>query len=215
MAEKIHGLLTPDNFTLLLVDYQPQMAFAVHSIDGQTLINNAVGLAKSAKLFKVPTILTTVAEKSFSGPMFPQLADVFPGEKPIDRTTMNLWEDNNVRKAIDKIGRKKILLAGLWTEICIALPTIQALEAGYEVYFVADACGDVTSDAHEMAVQRMIQAGAVPMTWLQVMLELQRDWARTGTYHGVMDIAKEHAGAYGIGIVYAGFALGKEAKKAA
>ena len=215
MAEKIHELLTPDNFTLVLVDYQPQMAFAVHSIDGQTLVNNAVGLAKAAKLFKVPTILTTVAEKSFSGPMFPQLADVYPGEKPIDRTTMNLWEDKNVRKAIDKIGRKKILLAGLWTEICIALPTIQALESGYEVYFVADACGDVTTDAHDLAIQRMIQAGAVPMTWLQVMLELQRDWARSETYHGVMDIAKEHAGAYGIGIVYAGFALGKEAKEAA
>jgi nicotinamidase-related amidase len=207
--------LTPDNFTLLLVDYQPQMAFAVHTIDGQTLINNAVGLAKSAKLFKVPTILTTVAEKSFSGPMFPQIQDVFPGEKPIDRTTMNLWEDKNVRKAIDKIGRKKILIAGLWTEICIAFPAIQALEAGYEVYFVEDACGDVSHSAHNMAVQRMIQAGAVPMNWLQVLGELQRDWARSETYHGVLDIAKEHAGAYGIGIVYAGFALGKEAKKAA
>ena len=215
MAEKVHGLLTPDNFTLVLVDYQPQMAFAVHSIDGQTLVNNAVGLAKSAKLFKVPTILTTIAEKSFSGPMFPQIMDVFPGEKPIDRTTMNFWEDKNVRKALDKIGRKKLLLAGLWTEICIALPTIQAIESGYEVYFVADACGDVSSDAHYLAVQRMIQAGAVPMNWLQVMLELQRDWARSETYHGVMDIAKEHAGAYGIGIEYAGFALGKEAKKAA
>lgn len=215
MAEKIHGLLTPDNFTLVLVDYQPQMAFAVRSIDGQTLVNNSVGLAKAAKLFKVPTILTTVAEKSFSGPMFPQLADVFSGEKPIDRTTMNLWEDKSVRKAIDKIGRKKILLAGLWTEICIALPAINAIEAGYEVYFVADACGDVTAEAHDMAVHRMIQAGAVPLTWLQVMLELQRDWARSETYQGVLDIAKEHAGAYGIGIVYAGFALGKEAKKAA
>ena len=215
MSEKVHGLLTPDNFTLLLVDFQPQMAFAVHSIDGQTLINNAVGLAKSAKLFKVPTILTTVAEKSFSGPMFPQIMDVYPGVKPIDRTTMNLWEDKNVRKAIDKIGRKKILLAGLWTEICIALPTIQAIEAGYEVYFVEDACGDVTEDAHRMASMRMIQAGAVPVTWLQVMLEMQRDWARSETYEGVMEIAKEHAGAYGIGIEYAHFALGKEAKKAA
>jgi nicotinamidase-related amidase len=215
MADKVHGLLTPDNFTLLLVDYQPQMAFAVHTIDGQTLINNAVGLAKSAKLFKVPTILTTVAEKSFSGPMFPQILDVFPGEKPIDRTTMNLWEDKNVRKAIDKVGRKKLLIAGLWTEICVAFPVISAIEAGYEVYFVEDACGDVSAGAHNMAVQRMIQAGAVPMNWLQVLGELQRDWARSKTYHGVLDIAKEHAGAYGIGIEYAGFALGKEAKKAA
>lgn len=215
MAEKVHGLLTPDNFTLVLVDYQPQMAFAVHSIDGQTLVNNAVGLAKSAKLFKVPTILTTVATESFSGPMFSRILDVFPGEKPVDRTTMNFWEDKTVRKAIDKAGRKKILLAGLWTEICIALPAINAIESGYEVYFVADASGDVSADAHYMAVQRMIQAGAVPMTWLQVLLELQRDWARSKTYDGVMEIAKAHAGAYGIGIDYAGFALGKEAKKAA
>ncbi len=215
MAEKVHGLLTPDNFTLLLVDFQPQMAFAEHSIDGQSLINNAVGLAKSAKLFKVPTILTTIAEKSFSGPMFPQIMDVFPGAKLIDRTSMNLWEDKNVRSAIDKIGRKKLVLAGLWTEICIALPTIQAIEDGYEVYFVEDACGDVSDSAHRMATMRMVQAGAVPVTWLQVLLEMQRDWARTGTYEGVMEIAREHAGAYGIGINYAHFALGKEAKKAA
>lgn len=218
MAEKIkkiHGLLTPNNFTLLMVDFQPQMAFAVHSIDCQTLINNAVGLAKTAKLFKVPTILTTVAEKSFSGPMFSQIMDVFPGEKTIDRTTMNFWEDRNVRKAVEKFGRKKLLIAGLWTEICVALPAISALEDGYEVYFVEDACGDVSVDAHAMAVQRMIQAGAVPMNWLQVLLELQRDWARSETYYGVLDIAKSHAGAYGIGIDYAGFALGKEAKKAA
>lgn len=215
MAAMIHGLLTPKNFTLLLVDYQPQMAFAVHSIDGQTLINNAVGLAKAAKLFKVPTILTTVEEKSFSGPMFPQIMDVFPGEKALDRSSMNLWDDQNVRNAVEKIGRKKLLLAGLWTETCIVLPTISAIEDGYEVYFVEDACGDISASAHSMAIARMIHAGAVPMTWLQVMLELQRDWARTETYNGVMKIAKDHAGAYGIGIEYAGFALGKEAKKAA
>jgi len=211
----IHGLLTPDNFALVLIDYQPQMAFAVHSIDGQTLVNNAVGLAKAAKTFGVPTIITSIAEKSFSGPTFSQILEVFPGVKTIDRTNMNLFEDARVVKAIEATGRKKIMLAGLWTEICVALPTIDMIEKGYEIYVVADACGDVSDTAHDMAMQRMTQAGAVPVTWLQVLLELQRDWARTGTYDAVMKIAKEHGGAYGIGIQYAKAMLVEPVKKAA
>lgn len=199
----IRELLSPKNCTLLLVDYQPQMLFAVHSIDGQTLINNAVGLAKSARVFKIPTVLATIAEKTFSGPTFPELTAVFPKLKPIDRTSINAWEDKRVVAAVEKTGRKKLIVAGLWTELCVAMPVIHALEAGYDVYFVSDACGDVNTVAHDMAVQRMIQAGAVPLTWLQVLLELQRDWARKETYDAVLQVCREHAGAYGVGIRYA------------
>jgi nicotinamidase-related amidase len=214
VSNKIHGLLHPENCALILIDYQPQMAFPVQSIDRQLLVNNATGIAKAAKIFNIPTVLTTVAEKSFSGPMFSQVQDVFPDKKPIDRTTMNFWEDEKVVTAIKKTGRKKLILAGLWTEICIALPAINALEDGYEVYFVSDACGDVSHEAHSMALHRMIQAGAVPMTWLQVLLELQRDWARVKTYDAVLSVVKEHAGAYGIGIQYAKAVLGGHASEA-
>src|SRR5208282_5170944 len=211
VSNQIHTLLTPDNCVFLLIDYQPQMAFAVKNIDGQTLINNAVGLAKAAKVFAVPIILTTVAEKTFSGPMFSQLKDVFPDIKLIDRTTMNCWEDDRVVAAVKKTGRKKIVMGGLWTEVCIVDPTIDSLQEGFEVYVVADACGGTSVMAHEMAMQRMIQAGAVPVTWLQVLLELQRDWARTKTYDAVMGVAKEHGGPYGVGIQYAKAMLGEHA----
>ncbi|MGA2401694.1 MAG: hydrolase [Syntrophobacteraceae bacterium] len=196
-------LITPENSLLLLIDHQPQMAFATHSIDGQTLINNVTGLAKSAKVFGVPTILTTVAAESFSGPIFSPIQAVFPNQKPIDRTTMNAWEDQNVVAAVRKTGRKKLVVAALWTEVCLATAVLSAIDDGYEVYIVTDASGGVTLEAHETAIRRMIQAGAVPMTWLQVLLEWQRDWARTKTYDPVMAVAREHGGAYGLGIGYA------------
>lgn len=196
-------LLTPTNCTLLLIDYQPEMIFAVGSIDGVTLINNAVGLAKAAKLFNVPIIMTTVAEKSFSGAVFEQLQSVVTQKPYIDRTTMNCWEDERIINAVNKIGRKKIILAGLWTEICIALPALLALEQGYEIYFVVDACGGTTAVSHNTAVQRIVQAGGIPITWLQFMCELQRDWARQETYDPVMHIAIEHGGTYGVGIQFA------------
>ena len=212
---RIKPLLTPDAATLVLVDYQPQMAFAVKNIDGQTLINNAVGLAKTAKVFGIPTILTTVAEKSFSGPTWSQLTDALPGVKSYDRTSMNCWEDKAVRAAIEKIGRKTVIFGGLWTTACINFPTIQMLEEGYSVYVVADACGDVSAAAHDHSVSRMVQAGAVPMTWLQVLLELQRDWARQETYDAVVKIAIDHSGAYGIGLQYAHAVLGAHANEGA
>ncbi len=196
-------LLTPDNATLLLIDHQPQMAFATASIDMVELRNNVTGLAKAARAFNVPTILTTVAEKSFSGPLFPELQAVFPNQKPIDRTTMNTWEDARVVKKVEEYGRKKLIIAALWTEVCLIGPALSAIDEGYEVYIVTDASGGVSHDAHNMAVQRMIQAGAQPATWLQVMLEWQRDWNRQGTYAAVTGIAKEHGGAYGLGIIYA------------
>ena len=211
VSNQIHTLLAPDNCVFLFIDYQPQMAFAVKNIDGQTLINNVVGLAKAAKVFDVPSVVTTVASKSFSGPMFSQLQEVFPGVIPIDRTTMNSWEDDRVVAAVKKTGRKKIVMGGLWTEVCIATATIDALLEGFEVYVVADVCGATSTMAQEMAMQRMIQAGAVPVTWLQVLLELQRDWARTKTYDAVMGVAKEHGGPYGVGIQYAKAMLGQHA----
>jgi nicotinamidase-related amidase len=203
MSNVTQRLLTPDNCVVILIDHQPQMFFGVQSIDRQTLINNTLGLAKAAKVFKVPTILTTVAAESFSGPLLPELQALFPDQKPIDRTTMNAWEDKNLHAAVKKTGRKKLVMAALWTEVCLAFPALCATQEGYEVYAVVDASGATTPEAHNAAVQRMAQAGVVPVTWLQVMLEFQRDWARQETYEPVLSVAREHAGAYGQGIVYA------------
>lgn len=201
-------LLNPGNCTLALIDHQPQMFFGVESSNREVIMNNVVGLAKAAKIFNVPTIFTTVAAKSFSGPLIPELQAVYPDQKPIDRTTMNSWEDKNFVAAIQKTNRKKIIIAALWTEICLAFPAISAIQAGYEVYAVVDASGATTLEAHNTAIQRMIQVGVVPVTWIQVLCEWQRDWARQDTYAAVMELAKEHAGAYGIGIFYAQSMLG-------
>jgi len=201
-------LLTPSNCTLALIDHQPQMFFGVESANRETIINNVVGLAKAAKIFKVPTILTTVAAKSFSGPMIPELQAVFPDQKPIDRTSMNSWEDKNFVAAVEKTNRKKLVIAALWTEVCLAFPAISAIQAGYEVYAVVDASGGTTLEAHQTAIQRMIQVGVVPVTWIQLFCEWQRDWARQETYAAVMNLAKEHAGAYGIGVFYAQSMIG-------
>jgi nicotinamidase-related amidase len=197
------NLLTPADHTLILIDFQSQMAFATKSIDPVALRNNAAMVAKAAKGFGVSTILTTVAEKTFSGPMFAEITGPFPGQAMIDRTSMNTWEDKNVIDQVNRIGKGRIVLAGLWTGVCIVGPALSAIDQGFEVYFIADACGDVSEEAHERAVQRMIQAGARPMTSLQYLLELQRDWARTDTYGLTTGIAKEHGGGYGLGIIYA------------
>ena len=202
------SMLTPDNHVLLMIDHQPQMAFATASHDIDKLRNNVTGLAKAAKAFNVPTILTTVAKKSFSGPLFPEIQAVFPNKKPIDRTTMNSWEDDRVVNKFKKMKKNKLVIAALWTEVCLVGPALSALDDGYEVYFVTDASGGVSKEAHDMAVQRMIQAGAIPITWLQYMLELQRDWSRGDTYKAVTDIAKEHGGGYGLGIIYANAMFG-------
>ncbi len=153
--------------------------------------------------FRVPTILTTVAEKTFSGPMFNEITEAFPGQGLIDRTSMNTWEDANVIKRVNAIGKKRIVLAGLWTSVCIVGPALSALGQGYEVYVVADACGDISTEAHDRAMDRMVQAGARAMTAVQYLLELQRDWARTETYDLTTRIAKKFGGAYGLGLIYA------------
>lgn len=191
------------NHVLVLIDHQPQMAFATQSHPIEIIRNNVALISKAAKTFNTATVITSVAAKSFSGPIFSEITEVFPNEKIIDRTTMNTWEDVNAYKAITGKNKKKIVYAGLWTEVCIVGPVLSALADGYEVYFIADACGGVSKEAHDMAVQRMIQAGAQPMTSLQYMLELQRDWARPATYDAVNNIAKQHGGGYGLGLKYA------------
>ena len=197
------SLLTPDNRALVLIDHQSQMSFAMHSIDIATLRNNVALICKAAAGFGVPAVLTTVAEQSFSGPLFPEITAVFPAAPVFDRTSMNAWEDAALIGQINRIGKPRIVLAGLWTGVCIVGPAVSAIEQGFEVCVITDACGDVSDEAHERAVTRMVQAGAVPMTSIQYLLELQRDWARTATYALTTGIAREHAGGYGIGIQYA------------
>lgn len=202
-------LLTPNNCALALIDHQPQMFFGVESANRQTIINNVMGLAKTAKIFNVPTILTTVAAKSFSGPLIPQIQTIFPDHRPIDRSTMNSWEDPNFVTAVKNTNRKKLVFAALWTEVCLAFPAISAIAAGYEVYVVVDASGATTAEAHNMAIQRMLQVGIIPITWVQFLCELQRDWARTETYAAVTQLIKEHGGPYGLGISYVESMFGK------
>ena len=197
-------VLTPQNSQLIFIDQQPQMAFGVQSIDRQTLKNNVVGLAKAAKAFDIPTTITTVETRGFSGHTYPELLAVFPQTTILERSSMNSWDDQNVRDALAANGRKKVVVAGLWTEVCNTTFALSAmLEGGYEIYMVADASGGTSADAHRYAMDRMVQAGVVPVTWQQVLLEWQRDWARKETYDAVVAIAKEHSGAYGMGIDYA------------
>jgi nicotinamidase-related amidase len=196
------GLLTPDNCMVAMIDLQGQMLFGVGNFDRQLIINNNVMLAKAAKLFGVPTVLSTVETKSFSGNIWPQVLSVRPDLKPIERSSMNSWDDKNFVAAVEATGRKKIVMTGLWTETCVALPTIQAIHDGYEIYVVEDCCGDVNQLSHANAMQRVIQAGARPVTALSTMLEWQRDWAHKDTYDAVMEIVKTHCGAYGIGVEY-------------
>ena len=201
LSEK--GLLTPDNCVVAIIDLQPQMLFGVANFDRQTIINNNVALAKAARVFGIPVVLSTVETKSFSGNMWPQIQAIFPELAPIERSSMNSWDDKHFVAAIEKSGRKKIVLSGLWTETCVALPTVQAIHDGYDIHVVEDCCGDVSQLAHDNAMKRVIQAGAKPVTALSVMLEWQRDWAHKGTYDAVMDIVKSHFGAYGVGVEYA------------
>jgi nicotinamidase-related amidase len=196
-------LLTPSDHTLMLIDFQSQMAFAVHSMDGNSLRTNAAMVAHAAAGFGASAILTTVAEKSFSGPMFDEVTSAFPDGEMLDRTTMNAWEDEKVIRRVNQIGKGRIVLAGLWTSVCIVGPALSALEQGFEVYVIGDACGDVSNEAHDRAMDRMVQAGARPMTALQYLLELQRDWGRADTYGITTGIAAKYGGAYGLGIIYA------------
>ncbi len=197
-------LLTPENCQVIFIDHQPQMAFGVQSIDRQVLKNNTVALAKAAKVFGIPVTITTVETESFSGHTYPELLAVLPDHPLLERTSMNSWDDRKVRDALAQNGQRKVIVSGLWTEVCNNTFAFSAMsEGGYEIYMVADASGGTTKEAHDYSMQRMIQAGVVPVTWQQVLLEWQRDWARRDTYAGVMDIVREHSGAYGMGVDYA------------
>ncbi|UPG88017.1 hydrolase [Luteibacter aegosomaticola] len=207
-------LLTPASCALTLIDFQPAMFQGVQSHDRKSIVDNVQILARAAKLFNVPTVLTTVAKDSFSGPFMPEVTEgIFPGQPLIDRTSINSWLNEDFRKAIAATGRKRIVIAGLWTGACVNFPTLDLLREGYEVLVVTDACGDTSVEAHERAVQRMVQAGAVPITSLQFVFELQQDWARSGTYEGVMDILRDLT-PYGIQVRFSKWALGEHASEA-
>src|SRR4029434_3712305 len=196
-------LYTPQDSALVFVDHQPQMLFGVANIDRSLLVNNVVLLAKVAREFRIPTVLTAVETESFSGYVWPQLLDVFPGHPVVERTSMNSWDDAAFRKAVEATGRKKIILCGLWTEVCVTWPTLSMLEAGYTIYVVEDCCGATSAAAQDAALSRMVQAGATRLTTIPALLEWQRDWAKRDHYDALMAILKQHAGAYGSGVEYA------------
>lgn len=197
----LQTMLTPDNSVLILIDHQPFQAAAVKNIDVGMMINNTVALAKTAKAFGVPTLLTSVL-KDRGGLIFKQITDVFPEQTPIDRTFINTWEDERIVDWVKQTGRRKIVFAALWTEVCLAFPVIHALGDGYEVYFVTDASGGTSVEAHEMGIARMIQAGAVPLTSVVFMSELQRDWARQESANKLAEIILEHGGAAGTALAW-------------
>ena len=197
----LDALLAPERSVLLLIDHQPFQFSNLHSHDPMLIINNVAGLAKAANAFKVPTILTTVTEER-GGYILKGIQDVFPTQKPINRTSLNSWEDPRVVEAVKKTGRKQLVIAALWTEICLAFPVIHSLADGYEVFFVTDASGGVSREAHDMAVLRMVQAGAVPVTWVGVMSEWQRDWAREATVPAIAEITVAHGGASGVAFAW-------------
>lgn len=197
----LDALLTPEESVLVLIDHQPFQFANLNSHEPTMIVNNVVGLAKAAKVYGVPTILTTVLEER-GGLLVQGIQDVFPEQKPIDRTFINTWQDERVVDAVKATGRKKLILAGLWTEICLAMPAIQAAGEGFEVYAVTDASGGVSAEAHDMAVRRMVQAGVVPITWLAVMGEWQRDWAREETIPGAAEVQARHGGATGVAFAW-------------
>ena len=207
-------MLTPQNCAIALIDYQPAMYQGVQSHDRLTTFNNIHVLAKAAKLFHIPTVISTIAKDSFSGPFMPEILELFPDQEVIDRTAMNAWLDAKFRAAVHATGRKKLVVAGLWTEACVTFPTLDLLNEGFEIYVPADACGDISLEAHNRAMDRIVQAGAIPITSFQYVFELQQDWARSETYDGVMDILRAHS-PYGIQVRFSKWALGEHASEAA
>ncbi len=207
-------LYTPQDSAVVFIDHQPQMTFGVANIDRALLMNNVTLLAKVAKEFRVPAVLTAVETESFSGYVWPQLLDVFPGQTVIERSSMNSWDDAGFRQAIHATGRKNIILTGLWTEVCVTWPTIEMLDAGYNIYVVEDCCGATSNAAQEAALSRMVQAGAVRLTTIAALLEWQRDWKNREHYDALMSLLKQHAGAYGSGVEYA-YTMVHKAKQSA
>ena len=198
-----HKLYTPQDSAVVFIDFQPQMIFGVANVDRAAMLNNVTLLAKVAKEFKVPAVVTSVESESFSGYVVPQLLDVFSGQAVVERSSMNSWDDAGFRKAVEATGKKNILMTGLWTEVCVTWPTIEMLGAGYNIYVVEDCCGATSTTAQEAALSRMVQAGAVRLTAIAALLEWQRDWARKEHYDALMKLLRPQAGAYGAGVEYA------------
>jgi len=197
----LKSLLRPEDSVLVLIDHQAYQLANLNSHEPQMVINNTVGLAKAAKVFNVPTILTTVIAAR-GGLLFPQIAEVFPGQEIIDRTFINTWEDARVVDTVKATGRKQLIIAGLWTEVCVAMPAIQALGEGWDVTVVTDASGGVSVESHQVGIQRMIAAGANVMTWMAVASEWQRDWARTESAVALTDVVVQHGGGSGIAYLW-------------
>ena len=198
-----HKLYTPQDSVVVFIDHQPQMTFGVANIDRGTLVNNVILLAKVAKEFGVPAVLSAVETESFSGYIWPQLLDVFPGQPVVERSSMNAWDDAGFRAAVEATGKKNIILCGLWTEVCVAWPTVEMIGAGYNIYVVEDCCGATSEAAQQAALSRVVQAGAIRLTTIAALLEWQRDWARREHYDALMGLIKQHGGAYGVGVEYA------------
>lgn len=198
-----HKLYTAQDSAVVSIDFQPQMIFGVANMDRATMLNNVTLLAKVAKEFKVPAVVTSVESEGFSGYVVPQLLDVFPGQPVVERSSMNSWDDAGFREAIEATGKKNIIMTGLWTEVCVTWPTIEMLGAGYNIYVVEDCCGATSPAAQEAALSRMVQAGAVRLTTIAALLEWQRDWAKKEHYDALMKLLRPQAGAYGVGVEYA------------
>jgi len=196
-------LLQPEQCVLLLVDFQAGLAFGVESVPRQILLNNAIATARTARAFDVPVVVSTSASRAYSGPLLPALQQILTGVRPIERRNMNVWEDDAAHGAVIATGRKRILIAGLLTEACVSFPVLSGLRDGFEVFVIADACGGLTSASHQLALNRMQSAGAKMTSWLQVLLEFQRDWTRHETYESARSIVADHGGGYGIGLAYA------------
>jgi nicotinamidase-related amidase len=197
----LSSLLRPEDSVLVLIDHQPFQLTNLNSHDPHAVVNAVTGLAKMAKVFNVPTILTSVIAQR-GGLIFPQITDVFPGQEVIDRTWVNTWQDPKVVDVVKATGRKQLIIAGLWTEVCVAMPTIQALGEGWDVTVITDASGGISLEAHEVAIQRMIRAGANMMTWFALAAEWQRDWARLETAGAITDVMVQHAAGSGIAYLW-------------
>lgn len=196
-------LLEPQDCVLVLVDPQAGLAFGVGSESRQTVRGNIIALVRTAKVFGLPIIVSTSATKIYSGPVMPVVQQALGDIATIERRSMNVWEDETVRAAIVATGRRTLLFAGLLTEACVSFPALSTLSEGYDVFVVGDACGGMAIDSHQLALQRLQAAGANLTSWMQVLLELQRDWSRHETYEGARAIVEEFGGGYGIGLAYA------------
>ncbi len=210
ILQPIDGRLTPKSCTVILMDYQSRYASTIGSAHSDAVVHNAINLAKIARTFNIPTVLTTIGESSLGGPVFPEIQEIFPDQNPIDRITLSPFEDTRFLTAMEKIGRNKLVIAGLWTDFGVAPSVEQARQLGYEVFMVVDACGDVSLRAHQTAVQRLLEGGVSPVTWLQMLLAFHHDWAPPEAYEALLSIAKDHASAHGLEIQYARPGLGEE-----